>query len=248
MKTEHDEFYSSIAKYYREIFPYNAAQLQFIEKMAGGLADKKILDIGCATGALDYQLAIANTDVTGIDINEELLNQAKSLKSLPNLRFQKGNMLDLKSDFQSQIFDAAVCFGNTLVHLPTPELIHQMLNGVFSVLKSGGVFLLQILNYDYILSIPVTELPLIETENIRFVRKYFFEVKSPLIRFQTELHMKKEKKKIVNETQLYALKSNQLKVLLEMTGFNNIELFSSFKEDNIGGRHLPLIVKAAKPL
>ena len=43
--------------------------------------------------------------------------------------------------------------------------------------KLGGLFLLQILNYDYILGEQIIELPLIETANIKFVRKYRFEKK-----------------------------------------------------------------------
>ena len=55
------------------------------------------------------------------------------------------------------------CFGNTLVHLQSIELMGKMLKGVFAVLKPGGHFLLQILNYDFILDEQVSELPLIDS-------------------------------------------------------------------------------------
>jgi glycine/sarcosine N-methyltransferase len=272
MNNEQNEFYSSISKYYAEIFPYQPMQLQFVKSRAGELAGKQILDIGCATGELTFQLAEAGANVTGIDLNKDLLNQAigcsgfpaqrsggRSADSViresepdkyrvasPNAQFQTGNMLELETDFPPGQFDAVLCFGNTLVHLQTVGLIQKMLNGVFAVLKPGGHFLLQILNYDYILSESVTALPLIETENIQFIRKYAFEDNNPLVRFQTELVLKKENKSVLNETPLFALQSDELIGLLQDAGFKEIELFSNFKSEPFGGKHLPLVVSCRK--
>lgn len=53
---------------------------------------------------------------------------------------------------------------------------------------------MQILNYDYILSDKINELPLIETEKIRFIRKYVITENNPLVRFQTQLEIKKKSK------------------------------------------------------
>lgn len=260
MKDSQNEFYSSISKYYAEIFPFQAVQLEFVKSRAGELAGKQLLDIGCATGELAIQLAKNGAFVTGIDLNDDLLKQAigrcdfqiavkfnrGSETATPNPKFQKGNMLELKTNFQPGQFDAVLCFGNTLVHLQTPALVQQMLSGVFTVLKPGGHFLLQILNYDYILSEPVTELPLIDTENIRFTRKYRFPESGSLISFQTELLIKAESKSIENETSLLALQSHQLTELLKNAGFSEIELFSNFRQEPFGGKHLPLVVSCEK--
>jgi glycine/sarcosine N-methyltransferase len=246
MTDTQNKFYTSISKYYAEIFPYNPAQLQFVADNAGDLTGQQILDIGCATGELAFQLAKSGAEVTGIDLNEDLLQQAKAGKVHPKLSFQKGNMLELNSDFQAESFDTVLCFGNTLVHLTSQKLILDMLRGVYTVLQPGGNFLLQILNYDYIFSEPVTKLPLIETENIKFIRHYRFAENSPLIVFQTELHLKKENEVIFNETPLFALNSSELRNLLTNAGFESVELFANFKMEPFGGNHLPLVVKAGK--
>jgi len=204
------------------------------------------LDIGCATGELAFQLAVEGAIATGIDLNKDLLDKAVLNKKHPNLNFQFGNMLELGNDFPPSQFDVVLCFGNTLVHLETIELITKMLKGSFAVLKAGGHTLLQILNYDYILAEKVTELPLIETENIRFIRKYKIEDNNPLIRFQTELELKIGKNKIANETSLLALQSIDLIRLLHKTGFRKIELFSNFKQEAFGGNHFPLVVSCRK--
>ena len=247
MAETQNKFYSSISKYYSEIFPYNPAQLQFVKRHSVDLTGRKILDIGCATGELAFQLAKSGADVTGIDLNEDLLKQAKAGKVHPKLTFRKGNMLVLQNEFQPETFDMVLCFGNTLVHLPSQELISEMLRGVHTVLKSGGLFLLQILNYDYIISEKISELPQIESDNIKFVRNYVFKANSPLISFKTELHLKKEGEVIINETPLLALKSSELTALLDNAGFKSVDLFANFKEESFGGKHIPLVAKAVKP-
>ncbi|NQU52387.1 MAG: class I SAM-dependent methyltransferase [Bacteroidetes bacterium] len=259
MNDEQNDFYTSISKYYSEIFPYNPMQLQFVKNCLGSLKENQILDIGCATGELAFKLANEGAKITGIDLNKDLLSQAigcsgfqsadsfkrESEFASSNPKFQVGNMLELETDFQLQQLDAVLCFGNTLVHLPTVELIQQMLKGVHSVLKPGGRILIQILNYDYILKEQIAELPLIETENIKFIRKYKFNINSPTIRFQTELYLKKEQQIVSNETSLLALGSSELVAIIEELGFVNVELYSSFKQSVFGGNHIPLILKAS---
>lgn len=248
MNIEQNIFYTSISKYYSEIFPYNPMQLQFVESSMGNLRGKKILDIGCATGELALQLAANKAHVIGIDLNKDLLDQALSKRgSASNPEFRLGNMLQLKSDFKRAMFDAVLCFGNTLVHLDSKELVAQMLKGVLQVLKPEGIFLLQILNYDYILEEQLSQLPLIETENIKFLRQYRFDQNSPKVQFYTELHLKQNGQTLANETSLLALKSNELLDLLRDAGFKNIVLFSNFKQEAFGGTHIPLVLSAKAP-
>lgn len=247
MDNNQDPFYTSISKYYSEIFPYNPVQLQFVKSRAGELTGKNILDIGCATGELAFQLAQSGAEVTGIDLNTELLNQAKTSKKLPNLSFRTGNMLHLETIFQPGQFDMILCFGNTLVHLESMEQVNQMAKGVFFVVKPGGKFLVQILNYDYILDDQVSELPVIVTENLKFIRRYAFKTNSPFIRFQTELMLKKENRSLINETPLIALRRLDLANILEQAGFSAIEFFSGFHQNPFGGKHLPLVVSCIRP-
>ena len=242
MNDSQNIFYTSISKYYSEIFPFNPMQLKFVKNKLGELTGKHILDIGCATGELSFQLAAGGAEVTGIDLNEDLLQQAIGNKKHEKLTFQQGNMLELAQDFSPQQFDAVLCFGNTLVHLNSEELVLQMLEGAKTVLKPGGQLLIQLLNYDYICSEPVEALPVIDTENIKFIRRYNFTDDSDLIGFQTDLEIKAINRIVSNETPLLALKSETLKTLLERAGFRNIQFYANFKQDAFGGKHLPLVV------
>jgi len=242
----HNKFYTSISKHYSEIFPYNPAQLGFVEKKLLQLQDKRILDVGCATGQLAFELAEAGADVVGIDLNDQLLEIALEGIPQPNLSFKTINMLHLSEHFQNDTFEAVLCFGNTLVHL---QELHEMKHFFFEVskvLNDGGYFLLQILNYDHILEDQINKLPLIENDMFRFERRYGFVTKSRLINFDTDLYLKSEDETISNQTQLFALKSRELEHLLEQEGFTDIQLFANFNGDPFGGKHLPLVLSCRK--
>lgn len=221
-------------------------QKKFVANKLNSLLGKHILDIGCASGELGFQLATNGADVIGIDLNEDLLSQAKEKKVHNKLTFQQGNMLELEQDFSAEKFDSVLCFGNTLVHLESEEQVMQMLKATQAVLKLGGQLLLQILNYDYIINDQVSELPLIDTERIQFIRKYKFVEGSKSIRFQTDLRIKAEEITVSNDTALLALRSSDLVQLLENAGFKNIQLYSNFKQDVFGGEHIPLVLSCLK--
>lgn len=245
MENDQNRFYSSVSEHYSEIFPYNPMQLQFLKSSLADLRGLHILDVGCATGELAYQLAEAGAVVTGIDLNEDLLHQARKKNNHQNILYAGVDMLDLENYFRNQFFDAVICFGNTLVHLPDSDSVLQMLNGVNAVLKPSGKFLLQILNYDYILREKLDKLPVIETGNIRFERKYIFEYGSSTVIFDTKLHLKETDEVISNQTRLFALGSAGLMTLLEKSGFNSIEFYAGFNKAPFGDDHLPLVASAA---
>jgi glycine/sarcosine N-methyltransferase len=45
---------------------------------------------------------------------------------------------------------------------------------------------------------------------------------------------------------LFGLKSAELIELLKEAGFTEIELYSNFKQEPFGGKHLPLVVSCKK--
>ncbi len=246
IEAEQNLFYTSISKHYSDIFPYNPAQLKFVENNLKELSGKNILDIGCATGELALRLAQKGCTVEGIDLNSDLLTQAHSKNTHSNVHFQEGNMLFLPELFSAKKFDSVLCFGNTIVHLESIKLVQQMLEGAYSVLKPAGVLMLQLLNYDFILKEKVDALPLIETGNIKFIRNYKFIEGSDFLAFNTELFLKNEQKTISNETKLLPLRSSRLKQLLEAAGFTSIQFFSDFKQSPFGGNHILFIVRCLK--
>lgn len=243
---QQDKFYSPIAEHYSEIFPYNPAQLEFIEKELGVLDGKTILEVGCATGELAFQLASKGASITAIDLSNSLLSKAKESRPHENITYRWANMLHTARLFGRSKFDSVVCFGNTLVHLMNPMQMRDFFSGVLTVLKPGGVFLLQILNYDEIFREKPSLLPLIETGNLIFERKYSYEEGTREILFDTRLTLKSSGTIIENQTELLGIGSSDLTLLMDVAGLKEIQLYGGFDGRPFGGNHLPLVIRSQK--
>lgn len=242
-----DRFYTSIAEYYSEIFPYKPEQLAFIESKMENLDGKTLLDVGCATGELAFHLAEHGARVTAIDLNKSLLGKARDSRPHENINYMWANMLHIARLFGRSKFDGVVCLGNTLVHLMNPMQMRDFFSGVLTVLRPGGTFVLQILNYDFINQEKPAELPLIETENIVFKRVYRYEAGTREIIFDTFLTVKQTGETIENSTELLGIGSSDLTMLMDVAGLKEILLSGGFDGRPFGGSHLPLVISCRKP-
>ncbi|WP_159520059.1 class I SAM-dependent methyltransferase [Sunxiuqinia indica] len=247
MKIDQAIFYSSIAKYYNQIFPLNENQVQFVKTSLGSLDGKNILDIGCSTGQLAMKLASAGAQITAIDLNEEMIKIAEKENHFPGLSFQVGNMLETGTFSTESSLDAVLCFGNTLVHLDSIDEIAQFFKAVAKALKPGGRFMIQILNYDYILDHEVEELPLIDTPKISFIRKYDLPTEDEeKVIFNTELVIKNSRDSLFHASRLLPIRKDDLNALLKHYGFERMVYYANFQKKPYGGNHLPLIVTAER--
>jgi glycine/sarcosine N-methyltransferase len=236
-------FYQSVHKFYDEMFPLNKQQVIFVKDELP--IRSHLLDIGCGTGSLSYALSLEGYQVDAIDLDKSMIDEAQKKSQTENPMFRTANMLEVSSDFNFDQFDAVICFGNTLVHLTENALIEHFLNSVFSILKPGGKFMLQILNYESILEKRLKNLPLIENDNIRFERLYEY-TGSGLINFKTNLTIKKSGEVIQNEVLLNPMGKTEIEKTLKETGFGNIRLFGNFKRDKLTNESLPLVMCCEK--
>ena len=249
MNTE-NEFYTSISEYYDYIFPYNPKQMEFIKSITEEQEIQNVLDIGCGTGNLALEMAKEGYEVYGVDSDTHMiataLDKKRGLGFMQSPRFRELDMEKLSKFFSSNKFDVASCFGNTLPHLLTFENIEEFLKSVSIVLQSGAHFAIQILNYDYILDNQIEELPLKETDDIRFERYYEYPDNSELIDFRTKLTLKNMDQVIENQISLFPVGRSDLKSMLEEAGFKNIEFYSDFNKSPYKKDSYPLIVDCHK--
>lgn len=237
------DFYSSIAEQYDFIFPFNPVQKGFVEhSLSDPLGEKHVLDIGCGTGNLTIELSHLFKTVAGIDLDPAMIHAAKQKSGQPD--FYCRNMLKISEDFSENTFDAVICFGNTLVHLDGTDRIGSFFSHVRKVLKPGGKFLLQIINYNRILDHQVDCLPTIENETIKFERLYHYQEKTHRISFDTRLTIKATGEMLENSVDLYPLVQNELKELLENNGFETVHLFGNFKKEVLTDNSIPLVIEA----
>ncbi|TAK95879.1 class I SAM-dependent methyltransferase [Patescibacteria group bacterium] len=97
-----------------------------------------VLDIGCAGGRDSKRFAGKGFRVTGIDLVDTFLRQAR--KNVPEARFKKMDLLQLKLPVNS--FDG-VWASAVLLHISKKD-IPNVLRNIHKVLRPGGVIFIQV--------------------------------------------------------------------------------------------------------
>ena len=225
-------FYKQIAPFYHHIFKINANQIDFIKSKIPE-SDCHIIDIGCGIGTLSFELIAYYKNVLGIDMDSEMIQKAISKKNnkSQSIQFKQLSMLKLDTVLAKNAIDGIICFGNTMVHLNSLDEIAVFLKQSKTVLKSNGKLLLQIVNYDKILTKNITQLPLIENDDIRFERNYSYRPSENKIDFKTRLTVKATHKIIENSIELLPLLKNELMFLLKKAGFYNCNYYGNFNQE-----------------
>jgi SAM-dependent methyltransferase len=115
-------------------YDFSAGVLRYRERILSGCAGKRVLEYGCGLGGQAFTLARNGAAVTGIDISEVAVAQARRRaagESLPGLTFVKGDAENL--DFPDRSFDL-VCGSGILHHLDLPRALRE----IHRVLADGG--------------------------------------------------------------------------------------------------------------
>lgn len=96
----------------------------------------KVVDLGCGTGELTRNLAdvLPNSNVTGLDSSEQMLEKAASLSS-PNLRFEPGDQSQLTGEWDLIFSNAA---------LQWSEKHSELIPFLYRRLKPGGQLAVQV--------------------------------------------------------------------------------------------------------
>ncbi|MFA5328290.1 MAG: class I SAM-dependent methyltransferase [Prolixibacteraceae bacterium] len=240
-------FYSNIAKYYPQIFPFNPAQINFLRTILP-YNGAKVLDVGCATGDLTFALTHFGFPVWAFDFDSEMVEIARKAKQ-EDAMFPVIDQLDMRqieSRYPESFFHTVICFGNTLVHLLNDEDIRLFIRSAHKVLAPEGKLTIQILNYNHILDHRIQSLPVIENEHIRFERNYEF-VTDDLIDFHTKLLVKATNQEISDSVKLHPIRKEKLEQFLLDDGFKELTFIGNFNGESLGKTSLPLIVTGQKP-
>ncbi len=106
----------------------------------GEITSGRALDIGCGRGDNAIMLAINGFDVTGIDIVEDAITdaKAKAIKHHVKVNFVVGNVLQMDRLFMEAEFDTVIDSG--LFHVMTDEERPVFAWQIHRVLKSSGKY------------------------------------------------------------------------------------------------------------
>lgn len=105
-----------------------------------GLEGRTVLDLACGTGSLCEELLERGCEVIGVDISEEMLNEARE-KCAP---YGERALLLCQDMCELDLFgtvDCAVCALDSVNHLDGIEGVKKAFERVFLFLEPGGVFI-----------------------------------------------------------------------------------------------------------
>ncbi|OPX28440.1 MAG: hypothetical protein B1H09_07815 [Gemmatimonadaceae bacterium 4484_173] len=100
----------------------------------------RLLDIGCATGAILKEAVRGGWDTYGVDLSAKLLKQA-ALR-VPEAKLFNGELGE--ANFHSEEFDVVIAL-NLLEHVLNPK---ELLEEVNRILRPGGIFLFKTVRID----------------------------------------------------------------------------------------------------
>jgi SAM-dependent methyltransferase len=130
---EYDErFVDTMASAYLERTPWTKLRLEAVRALVEPQPGDRVLDLGCAAGAVSHFLSTLGCETVGIDAEPLAIDKAREL--FPELQFQLANVV--RVPFEEASFDKAVA-ADLVEHLDD-ESLAAMLRETRRVLRPAG--------------------------------------------------------------------------------------------------------------
>ncbi len=120
---------------FKPLHDINPLRLDFIDRRAGGLEGKRVVDVGCGGGILAESMAARGADVTGIDMGEAPLAVARLHQHESGLSIDyRQTTAEALAEEMPGAFDVVTCL-EMLEHVPEPE---SVIRACATLVKPGG--------------------------------------------------------------------------------------------------------------
>ncbi len=187
-----------------------------------------LLDVGCGTGSHLSLLEKNFTSLSGVDLNEEILQVARA--KCPSITFQQGKMGEFKL---SQKFDAITCLYSVFNYNLDLEEAEKTLNNFARHLNDSGVLVIALYkakNTEKKVSIHVGKLGDMESAKIN---DYVYDPKTKAETSNFVLFWKKDGKvdfETENNHKFRIFEYEEINTLLEKIGFTSPEYFEGYTD------------------
>ena len=133
-------FFTGVAleSWWRAVTPeWTESEVELLSAELNVRPGDRILDVPCGNGRHSVSLARKGARVTGVDLAEENINEARRLAAGVEAEFRTGDMRNLPFSLE---FDGAFCFGNSFGYLDRTGT-SEFVRSVGATLKPGGRFI-----------------------------------------------------------------------------------------------------------
>ena len=116
-------------------------EANFLIKTLECAPDTRLLDVPCGNGRHSLELAKRGYQMTGMDISEQFIEEARVSSSAAGEKIE-WVLSDMRHIEGEESFDGAFCVGNSFSYLDYSGM-QEFLSGVFQALKSGARFIVE---------------------------------------------------------------------------------------------------------
>ncbi len=219
-----------------------------LEEVLTSGPSRRLLDLGCGTGEHARFLVEQGFEVVGVDASPSMIEKAleepvapegRLATRPPGLRFVHGDVAELESLTEGR-FGGAICLGNTLPHVKTAGALESFLRGLRRRLAPGASCILQLLNYERIVTrkerhLPLNFRPHEDGESV-FLRLMEVQEDGRVLFFPTTLHFRPGADPPVSvvaskRVELRGWRLAELETAFDDAGFSERCLYGSFERE-----------------
>ncbi len=187
----------------------------------------RLLDLATGTGSIALEFAARGCHVTGLDLSEPMLVQARRKAEIRGLEaeFLQADLADFHLPRQ---YDHAVCLYDSLNYLLEPELLEQAFANVYAALVPTGLFIFDVNTVHALEAELFTQTsPSSAAVRYRWVSQYDRRTRITEVKMHFEVAQTGEVFDIVHRQRAYS--DAELRSLLHRAGMEVLQVFDAYR-------------------
>lgn len=226
------KFFDDVSGFYDSMINFSSSLDNRIKLLGKFITPemKTAADLGCGTGIDSIALTKLGIKVTGFDISGGMIQKAKENAQHYgcNIDFHQKGIEEIGTQFIG-LFDIAISFGNTIANLDEKKL-KKAVGNIYKILRPGGRFVLQILNF-YRIRKNDERILKISLDSSKCVVRFFDILKNNFNLNVLSFNLQRPDEFNLVKTAIYPYDFSQMKSVLKSTGFKDIKKFGNLKLD-----------------
>ena len=218
--------------YFGSLHTISEQMLSFLDREIENWVGLQVYDVACGRGEVAYSLENRGARVIAMESDSTVLSQAiERSASSPNVRttrFFMGTLNFLKG--QNDSFHMILCLNNAIAALTSEAEFFSFLQQAANLLMSNGRLIIQLMNYDRILSQKDFDLPDISvpTSGIRVKRHFVPEGADRLI-LNSRVEIFRSDGFEISQTKslIYPIRKLKLTQMLKDCGYRSVSFYSA---------------------
>lgn len=231
-------------------------EMPFFRSLFEQRAVGRVLDVACGTGHHAIAFAQEGYEVTAADLSQAMVHRARANVAAAGASvdvYQLG-FGELTTSLSSP-YDAITCLGNSLPHLTSERALLEALSDMASLLKPGGLLIVQNRNFDRVLARQERFMPpeVHRSDGDKeWIFMRFYDMEGAQLRFNVVRLYRaggEQWTACIEQTQLRAWQHKEIQHLFPDAGLEIVSIHGSYRGEAFDPlRSSDLVVVAARSL